>query len=74
MIPRKRFVAALLATAISGGSFAAPTMAASSTHWTSAQCKTWQKAFVKRNAHPSSKRKSEANKVLKNHGCTVRVK
>ncbi len=74
MISRKSLTAAALATAISVGSIAAPTMAATSTHWTSTQCKTWEKSFVKRNPNATSKRKGEANKVLKSHACSVRVK
>ncbi len=74
VIPTKRLTTAVLATTIGLASIGAPAMAASSSHWSSTQCKTWEKSFVKRNPHASKTRKSEANKVLKAHGCTVRVK
>lgn len=70
----KRIAAGAIATAISVGSIGAPAMAATSTHWTSAKCKTWEQAFVKRNPHASKTRKASANKVLKGQGCKVRVK
>jgi hypothetical protein len=74
MIPTKRLSAAVLASAISLASIGGPAMAATSTHWTTSQCKTWEKSFVKRNSHASKTRKAQANKVLKGHACTVRVK
>lgn len=74
MIRTKRLAAVALATAVSLGSIGAPAMAATSKHWTSSQCKTWEKSFVKRNPHASKTRKAEANKVLKGQGCTIRVK
>lgn len=74
MISTARLAAAMLATTITIGSFGAPAMAATSKHWTSTQCKTWEKSFVKRNPHASKARKAEANKVLQRQGCSVRVK
>ncbi len=74
MIPTKRIAAIATATAISLGSFGVPAMASTSTHWTKAQCKSWEKSFVKRNPKASSKRKAEGNKVLKGKGCTITVK
>lgn len=74
MIPIKRLTTAVLATTIALASVGAPAMAASSSHWSSTQCKTWQKSFAKRNPHASKSRKAEGNKVLKAHGCTVRIK
>jgi len=74
MVPTKRLAAAALATAISLGSIGAPAMAATSKHWSSSQCKMWEKSFVKRNPHASKMRKAEANKILKHAACTVRVK
>lgn len=74
MVKSARLTAAALAATLSVGSIAAPAMAASSKHWTASQCKTWEQSFVKRNPHASKTRKTEANKVLKRQGCTVRVK
>jgi hypothetical protein len=74
MIPTKRIAAVATATAISLGSFAVPAMASTSTHWTKAQCQSWEKSFVKRNPKASSKRKAAGNKVLKGQGCTITVK
>jgi len=74
MVPAKRLMAVALATAVSVGSFGAPAIAATSKHWTTTQCKTWEAAFVKRNPHASKARKAEANKVLKGQGCSARVK
>jgi len=74
MIPIKR-VAVVAATAvISIASVGAPAMAAPSKHWTSAQCQSWEKAFLKRNPHASKARKAAGNKVLKGQGCTQRIK
>ena len=74
MVPTKRIAAVVTATAISLGSFGAPVMAATSTHWTKAQCQSWEKSFVKRNQKASSKRKAEGNKVLKGKGCKITIK
>lgn len=67
---RSRITAAAIAATlgISGGSVA---LGASSTHWTSAHCKSYVKAFLKRHHnHPTKKQIATANKVLKKHGCT----
>lgn len=45
-----------------------------STHWTKAQCHSWEKSFAKRNPKASSKRKAAGNKVLKGKGCTIKIK
>jgi hypothetical protein len=70
----KRIAPAVIAAVIGVGAVSAPAMAASSSHWSSAQCHTWQKAFQKRNPHSSKARKAEGNKVLKGKGCSLRIK
>ena len=69
-------VAPIAITAALAVGVAGPTLPAfgSSTHWSSAQCKSWEKGFVKRNPHASKTRKAEGNHVLKAHGCTLRIK
>lgn len=74
MSPTRRIAAVAITAAISIGSVSMPAMAATSKHWTSAQCQTWAKSFNKRNPHPSTTRLAEGNKVLKGQGCSVRVK
>lgn len=76
MIQSARLATIATAAVIGLSSFGAPAMAATSksTHWTKAQCQSWEKSFVKRNPKASSKRKAEGNKVLKSKGCTVKIK
>ncbi|HXR28399.1 MAG TPA: hypothetical protein VN772_02390 [Solirubrobacteraceae bacterium] len=74
MLSTQRIATAAVTAALGVGALTAPALGASSTRWSSGQCQTWQKAFVKRNAHATTKRKAEANKVLKGKGCSVRVK
>jgi hypothetical protein len=76
MIQSTRVAAIATAAAIGLSSFGAPAMAATSTstHWTKAQCHSWEKSFAKRNPKASSKRKAAGNKVLKGKGCTIKIK
>ncbi len=74
MIPVKRVALIAVTAAISVASVGAPAMAATSKHWSSAQCQSWEKSFLKRNQHASKARKAEGNKVLKGQGCTLRIK
>jgi hypothetical protein len=74
MFTTKRIAAVTTAAAISLGSLGTPVMAATSTHWTKAQCQSWEKSFAKRNPKASSKRKAQGNKVLKGKGCKVTIK
>jgi hypothetical protein len=71
MITTKRLVAVAATAANALGAGAAPSALASS-HWSKTQCKSYVKAFDKKH-DPSSKQKSEANKALKDKGCSQRV-
>jgi hypothetical protein len=73
--PAKRVATVAVAAAISIATASAPAaMATTSKHWTTAQCQSWEKSFLKRNPHASKTRKAEGNKVLKGQGCTQRIK
>jgi hypothetical protein len=74
MLSSKRVAAMAVTAAIGVGSISVPAMAATSTHWSSSQCLSWEKSFLKRNPHASKSRKAEGNKVLKVHACTVHIK
>jgi hypothetical protein len=74
MITVKRIATVAIATAISIGSIGAPAMATPSKHWTTTQCQSWEKSFLKRNPHASKARKAAGNKVLKGQGCAQRIK
>ena len=75
MTRTKRVVPVLVATAaICATSIGAPTATAGMTSWSSAQCSSWKKSYLKRHRHPIAAQKSKANRVLKLHGCTVRIK
>jgi len=74
VIPAKRVATIAVATAISIATVSAPAMATTSKHWTTAQCQSWEKSFLKRNTHASKTRKAEGNKVLKGQGCTQKIK
>ena len=72
MIQTRRIATVAVATAIASASV--PAMATtSSSHWSKSQCVSYVKGFKKRNPHPSSKRLSEGNKVLKAKGCTQKA-
>jgi hypothetical protein len=49
-------------------------LAAGSTHWTSKKCKSYEKAFKKKHPHATPAQIKAANKVLKKHGCALRVR
>lgn len=74
MSSTRRIAVMAITAAVGIGSVGMPAMAATSKHWTSAQCQTWAKSFNKRNPHASKTRTAEGNKVLKVRGCSVRVK
>jgi hypothetical protein len=69
----KRIAPIVAATAIGVGGVAGPALGASSTHWSTTKCKSYKTSFKKRHAKPTKAQKSAANKVLKRHGCTVKV-
>jgi len=73
MIPARRVSTVAVTAAIGIGSISVPAMATTSSHWSKTQCQAWTNAFHKRNSHPSTKRTTEGNKVLKGKGCTQRV-
>ena len=63
-----RVLAVALAAAAIGMS-AVPALASSS-HWKHARCQT----YANRYRHASASQKSAANRTLRSHGCSVRVK
>jgi poly(3-hydroxybutyrate) depolymerase len=74
MIRSRRVLPALATAAVCVASIGAPTVAEGLTSWSSAQCSSWKKSYLKRHPHPTKAQKAKANKVLKLHGCTVRIK
>lgn len=74
MLSTKHIATVAVATTIGIGGISAPALAKTSTHWSNAQCRSWQKGFMKRNPHPSTARKAQGNKVLKGQRCTQRIK
>jgi hypothetical protein len=74
VILSRQVVAVAVAAAIGIGGLV-PTMAAAApAHWSKTQCQSWQKSFLKRNPHATKARKAQGNKVLKQHGCSQRIK
>lgn len=70
MLPAKRFAAVTLTTILGVGGIAAPTLAATPSHWSKAQCHTYANKYT----HASKSKKATYNKVLKSHHCTVTIK
>ena len=70
MLAAKRFAAVTLTTILGMGSIAAPTLAATSPHWSKSQCQSYAKKYT----HASKSKKATYNKVLKSHHCTVTIK
>jgi hypothetical protein len=71
----KRIAPVVAAAAIAAGGVVAPaSLAAGSTHWTSKKCKSYEKAFKKKHPHATPAQIKAANKVLKKHGCALRVR
>jgi hypothetical protein len=68
----RRIAPALATAAICVAASGTPALA--ETHWSKSQCTSWEKSYLKRHKHPSKSEKAKANKVLKAHGCSVRVK
>jgi hypothetical protein len=72
---RSRRVAAVLATAMLGvAGSGATAQAQSMSHWSSAQCNAYKKGYLKKHPHASKSQKSKANTILKNHGCSAKIK
>lgn len=72
---RSRRVTALVATATVGiAGIGTAAQAESMSHWSSSQCSSWKSSYLHRHKHPTKDQKSKANKVLKAHGCSTRVK
>ncbi|MFL5885018.1 MAG: hypothetical protein ACJ77M_08110 [Thermoleophilaceae bacterium] len=61
--------------AIAVGGTALPALAkTSTTHWTTTKCDSYAAKFKKKHPHATSKQKKAADKTLKKHGCTNKVK
>jgi hypothetical protein len=70
VLTAKRFAAVTLTTILGMGSIAAPTLAATSSHWSRSQCQ----AYAHKYTHASKSKKVTYNRVLKSHHCTVTIK
>lgn len=68
----KRVTAVVAAATLGATGFGAAAQAES--HWSSSACSSWKKSYLQRHKHPTKEQKSKANKVLKAHGCSTRVK
>ena len=69
----KRIAPIAVAAAVGAGGLTLPALAASSTHWSKTKCKSYEKAYLKKHPSPSKAQARAANKVLKAHGCALRV-
>jgi hypothetical protein len=74
MVWTKRVAPLVAAAAIAAGGTALPATAATSTHWTKSKCTSYAAKFAKKHPHATSKQKKAADKTLKKHGCTNKVK
>lgn len=71
---RTRRVAPVLATAaLCLASAGAPSVAEGTRQWTKSACKLYAKEYAKRHPHRTKAQKSKANKVLRSHGCSLRI-
>jgi hypothetical protein len=69
----KRIAPLVVAAALGGGGLAVPALAATPAHWTTKRCQTYKTSFLKRHSKPTKAQLAAANKVLKNHGCTIKA-
>jgi hypothetical protein len=74
MIWTRRIAPVLATAAICVVGSGTPALAEGMTHWSKSQCRTWEKGYLHRHSHPTKAEKSKANKVLKAHSCTARIK
>ena len=72
----KRVAVMAVATAIGTAGVAAPAGAASKhpAHWSKAKCTSYVKKWDKKHKKATKARKTKTDKMLKRHGCTVKVK
>jgi hypothetical protein len=71
----KRLATLALATAIGAAGVVAPAGAASkSHHWSTKKCTAYVKKWDKAHKHATKAQINKADKVLKSHACTARVK
>ncbi|HEX6457732.1 MAG TPA: hypothetical protein VF032_02340 [Thermoleophilaceae bacterium] len=72
----KRISVMAVATAIGAASIVAPAGAAKTkpTHWTKTHCTSYVKKWDKAHKHATKAQKAKADKLLKKHGCTNKVK
>jgi hypothetical protein len=69
----KRIAPLAVAAVLAGGGVVAPALGATPAHWTAKQCTSYKSAFLKRHKKPTKTQLASANKVLKNHGCTIKA-
>jgi hypothetical protein len=72
----KRISVMAVAAAIGAASIVAPAGAAKTktTHWTKAHCTSYVKKWDKAHKKATKAQKTKADKLLKKHGCTNKVK
>ena len=73
MIWTRRIAPVLASAAICVAASGTPALAEGMSHWSKSQCSSWAKGYKHRHSHPSKSEKAKANKVLKAHGCSVRI-
>jgi hypothetical protein len=74
MLLTRRIAPVLASAAICVAASGAPALGAGMTHWSKSQCSSWAKGYTHRHSHPSKSEKAKANKVLKAHGCSNKIK
>jgi hypothetical protein len=72
----KRISVVAVATAIGAAGIVAPAGAAKTkpAHWSTTKCTSYAKKWDKAHKSATKKQKTKADKVLKSHGCTNKVK
>jgi hypothetical protein len=74
MIWTRRIAPVLSTAAICVAASGTPALGEGMTHWSKSQCSSWTKGYMHRHSHPTKEQKSKANKVLKAHGCSSKIK
>jgi hypothetical protein len=68
----RRITAAVAAAALALAGTGAVAQA-EATHWSSAKCAKYKRNYLRLVKHPNKGQKKAVNKLLKQHGCSVRV-
>jgi hypothetical protein len=73
MIRSQRLTALATAATLGVASMGAVAQASSTSHWSATQCKNYKKNYLKLIKHPTKSQKTKTNKLLKAHGCSVKI-